>query len=456
MVGLAGGKLFGIRQVAYAITVLAVLLLSLSGCSSSKTEDVKATEAKSGIAGPRTEGTYGSKESESKAVEASAASTTSVTFSESVEADKAGSTYKMKDGAERIPVEQVQNDVNKKEISAGQLTAGEWSDLSNWEFWLNILNTKEWSDYQNKWQLFPSQRHTVVVKDGNSFVNDAKVLLKAKDGTVIWEARTNNKGQAHLFSNMFKKGSGDIYDITVEANGSMKTLNNFQGGWKEPSEIEIIGGKRESKTVDIMFVLDTTGSMGDELEYLKTELKNVIQRIKEANDNQLNIRISCNYYRDEGDEYVVRTFPFSENIDEVIGQISQQSANGGGDYEEAVEKALDNAMNEHQWSDNAKARLLFHVMDAPPHHNQETMVKMQNISRSASAKGIKIVPVASSGVDKNTEFLLRFLGLSTGGSYVFLTNHSGIGDSHIEPTIGQYNVEYLNNLLVRLVNQYIQ
>ena len=67
---------------------------------------------------------------------------------------------------------------------------------------------------------------------------------------------------------------------------------------------------------------------------------------------------------------------------------------------------------------------------------------------------IRIIAVSSSGVDKETEFLMRFLGIHTGGTYTFLTDHSGIGNSHIAPTIGSYEVEYLDDLLVRLIVQY--
>ena len=70
------------------------------------------------------------------------------------------------------------------------------------------------------------------------------------------------------------------------------------------------------------------------------------------------------------------------------------------------------------------------------------------------AQGIKVIPVASSGVDKETEFLLRMLAITSGGEYVFLTDDSGIGGSHIEPTIGAHEVEKLNDLMVRLVQKY--
>jgi hypothetical protein len=59
-------------------------------------------------------------------------------------------------------------------------------------------------------------------------------------------------------------------------------------------------------------------------------------------------------------------------------------------------------------------------------------------------------------VDKPTEFFLRFIALATDGTYVFITNHSGIGNDHIAATVGDYKVELLNELMIRLVDQYLQ
>ncbi|MGM9609682.1 MAG: hypothetical protein ACI3XE_05625, partial [Eubacteriales bacterium] len=73
---------------------------------------------------------------------------------------------------------------------------------------------------------------------------------------------------------------------------------------------------------------------------------------------------------------------------------------------------------------------------------------------TAAEKGIRIIPVASSGVNKMTEYLLREEALLTGGTYTFLTNDSGIGGDHLTPTVGEYTVEYLNAMLVRLICEY--
>ncbi|HEY0108510.1 MAG TPA: hypothetical protein VGB67_02715, partial [Fibrella sp.] len=58
------------------------------------------------------------------------------------------------------------------------------------------------------------------------------------------------------------------------------------------------------------------------------------------------------------------------------------------------------------------------------------------------------------GIDKETEFLMRMLAIGTQGTYVFITNDSGIGNTHLIPSVGDYQVEYLNELMLRLIVKY--
>jgi hypothetical protein len=102
-------------------------------------------------------------------------------------------------------------------------------------------------------------------------------------------------------------------------------------------------------------------------------------------------------------------------------------------------------------------KLCFFVLDAPPHTNQEIKgidAQMLTYVKDAAKEGIRMIPLAASGVNTETEFLLRSWAAMTGGTYTFLTDHSGYGDSHLEPTIGEYKVEALNELMIRVISEY--
>ena len=97
---------------------------------------------------------------------------------------------------------------------------------------------------------------------------------------------------------------------------------------------------------------------------------------------------------------------------------------------------------------------MFLILDAPPHSDPEAIGRLKELTARAALEGIRIIPVACSGVDKPTEFILRSIALATNGTYVFLTDDSGVGGAHIEPSTDNYDVEKLNDLFIRLIEQF--
>jgi len=339
---------------------------------------------------------------------------------------------------------------------AGLLTAGEWSDLEHWDFWRQLFEAEgsPWESQEDHWEFETSGRIAVSVTRGGEPVPDVEVeLVPTGAEEPVWTARTDSDGRANLFPTLAGGELEEAYRV-VARQGDLESEVTVSE-WSATGQVEIeIAAEGSSNALDLMFVVDTTGSMGDELSYLQQELADVLNRVRDENGQDLEIRTSVNFYRDEGDEYVVRSFPFTTDMNSALTELRAQSAQGGGDFEEAVEQALANAVDEHDWSASARSRLLFLVLDAPPHHFASTLESLQATVRRAAELGVRIVPVTASGIDKSTEFLMRFLDVATGGTYVFLTDDSGIGGGHLDPqpTIGDYEVEYLNELLIRLIN----
>ena len=343
---------------------------------------------------------------------------------------------------------------NRIQPRPGLLTAGEWNDNAEYDFLLKLMQTnQEWRSFEQRWQMSLARRAEVKAAAGNEPAVNAVVELLSKNGENLWTARTDNSGTAYVFAGFNKsRDAAEPATLRVTYNGS-RVEKPYAAG--QAYHIAFSGGKASAPALDLMFVVDTTGSMQDELDFLNAELVNVIDRVRRDNAN-IPVRLSVNVYRDEGDEYVIRAAPFDRDLKNAQNFLSRQKADGGGDYEEAVEQALDDALNKHDWDMDARARLLFLVLDAPPHNTKAVAAEMRKLTAQAASMGIRIIPVASSGVDKDTEFLLRALAAASGGTYVFLTDDSGIGYAHLEPTIGPYDVEQLNNLLARLINGYLR
>lgn len=333
------------------------------------------------------------------------------------------------------------------QIQAGQITAGEWNDLQNWGYWLDLLTKDEFSGMPAMWNFNLENRVSVKVAypTGAPAINET-VQLRDDTGNVLWESRTDNRGMAELWPRLSDPSfTGDLF---IFLNGSSYPATLYANG---VNELQIQAGAAPPLDGHIAFIVDATGSMGDELSYLKTELVDVIHRVEDAHPSAT-VYTGTVFYRDEGDKYVTRRSDFSSSVSQTVDFIEDQKAGGGGDYPEAVHEGLREAVQNLQWGDNSRCRIAFLLLDAPPHEDQQVIQQINNLVAEASQKGVQIIPVLASGGNKSTEFLMRYLSIATNGTYTFVTNDSGIGNDHIEASVGEYEVEYLNDLMVRLIN----
>ena len=342
----------------------------------------------------------------------------------------------------------------QQQIQAGQITAGEWNDLSNWSFWESLNENSEFSEMSSYWKYNLKDRISVNVKSDYENVVDVPVLLLDSQNNVIWSSRTNNKGNAELWPSLDDENQADTQNLKIKiGNQIFQNIQNYNDkkinrlvlkNYNEPNSKE--------KKIDIAFMVDATGSMGDEIDYLKEELTDVISKVKRNNQGTI-VNMGAVFYRDKGEDYVTKTSDFSTDIDDTTGFIKEQSADAGGDFPEAVETALNESINDLEWSENATSRILFLVLDAPPHYDDQIISEIHSLIAKASKKGIRIIPITASGIDKETEFLMRYMAIATNGTYVFITNDSGIGNDHLVASVGNYQVESLNKLMVRLINE---
>jgi hypothetical protein len=188
--------------------------------------------------------------------------------------------------------------------------------------------------------------------------------------------------------------------------------------------------------------------MMDELSYLAVEFDALASRIEEAYPTAEQ-RWSFTVYRDHGDDYVVDSVDFTSDLGAFQYSLASQFADGGGDYPEAPDEALA-AANDLSWRQGSTARLMFWLADAP--HHQQDASAMADAIRAAAERDIHVYPIAASGTDELTELTMRSAAQLTLGRYLFLTDDSGIGNSHKEPTIPCYYVTRLDQAILRMVD----
>lgn len=199
--------------------------------------------------------------------------------------------------------------------------------------------------------------------------------------------------------------------------------------------------------IDMVLVVDATGSMGDELAWLEKDFVASVSRALQASGRRgTAVRYGLVVYRDRGDEFVVRNYGFTRSAQQMRTWLEAQSAGGGGDYPEAAGQALEAAVAL-PWLRGEGERLLLHVADAPAHNGQRYL----NAAKSAAAKGVQVFTLGASGVGEEAEHLMRQASAATSGRYVFLTDDSGVGYAHAEPDVACYKVTSLRDKLQGLL-----
>lgn len=212
------------------------------------------------------------------------------------------------------------------------------------------------------------------------------------------------------------------------------------------------GSASRPQALDLAFAIDATGSMADEMSYLAAEFQAIVVRIQSRHPD-LSIRFGIVFYRDHGDEFVVESHAFRSSVPETQSILKNQGAGGGGDTPEAMDEGLEAAVDLAWRGPSAASQMLFLVADAPP-HDASVAAYLKAVGKAA-AKGIRIYPLAASSTDELTELLMRVAAFKTEGSYSFLTDDSGIGRDHKEPSIPCYLVTRLDELMARLIEQEI-
>jgi hypothetical protein len=357
---------------------------------------------------------------------------------------------------ERIGVVPVDKEETEK-AKAGVVTAGIWNDLENWDRFNTTWKEPETSVAAWKWNL-NNRRYAIEISDKNSKpAIDINVQLRNADGTVLWSAKTDNRGFADLWNAPFlantKPETGSLLLFAQYGERPYTQLGKISANGESRNSFRLDFSQKTPKNVDVCFVVDATGSMGDEINYLKEELMDLMMRSSEMTPCS-DLRLSSVFYRDLHDDYTAIHAPFTARFEDAVGFVQSQSAGGGGDYPEAVDAGLNEALDKLEWSPKALARLCFLVLDAPPH--EEKQAEIQRLTAAYAAKGIKIIPIAASGVDQPTEFLMKQMAALTEGDYIYITDHSGVGNSHIKPTGGESSVDLLKNQLEKVIRKYTE
>src|SRR5437899_8289644 len=177
--------------------------------------------------------------------------------------------------------------------------------------------------------------------------------------------------------------------------------------------------------IEVCFVLDTTGSMGGLIEGAKQKIWSIANEMISSKPTP-ELKLGLIGYRDRGDEYVVKSFQLTDDIDSIYGHLRDFKAEGGGDEPESANEALAEAIEKMPWSQDRKVlKIIFLVGDAPPHMDYADGPKYPELCRIAAKKELVINTVQCGSIAATTP-IWKEIAKSSEGSYAAIAQSGGV------------------------------
>ena len=338
--------------------------------------------------------------------------------------------------------------------SASGLQAGFADDNKQFNYFVNFL--AEYGDVEHL--PIPVQERIVlkVTDSAGKAVPNAEVSVSA-DGALLAAGRTYADGTFLFFPSEHAASTGR-YTASVTAQRESRSVG-FERTGKRQIDVKMQAARPVFQAVplDILFILDTTGSMGEEIQRLKTTIE-IINLNLGALSSRPRVRFGLVLYRDQGDEYATRIVPLTENLADFKRSLADVGADGGGDDPEDLQSALHDAMRGIRWNADG-IRLAFVITDAAPHLDYGQDYTYVDAAHDARRNGIKIFSVGTGGLDITGELPLRQISQYTYAKFIFLTygergeSAGGAPGSVSHHTGSNFQTDKLEAIIIRFARE---
>ncbi|TMQ09059.1 MAG: VWA domain-containing protein [Deltaproteobacteria bacterium] len=326
--------------------------------------------------------------------------------------------------------------------------AGEWDDNANYRDYVRWLKETP----HGIARLDVSGRQFLVVEDAaGKPVPNCKITITG--GAHSAQLVTMASGRALLFPRALGLDGTTLAAVAACGQATTQaTIHTEQVDGVVELKLTTARALPARRTVDLAFVLDTTGSMGEEIDAVKSTIRAVAAKL---GAEQTDVRIGLVEYKDRTDPHVTRTYPFSSDLRAFSRSVAELSAAGGGDTPEDMQAGLSAALDGLLWRSDATARLIVVVADAPPHLDYQDERDYADAARRAAARGIKMFTVSASGMDDTGQIVMRQMAQFTGASNLFVlrggAGPQSIGGGDPKSSCGGTQEQYASGNLDQLI-----
>lgn len=339
--------------------------------------------------------------------------------------------------------------------SASGLKAGYSDDNTQFNYFVNFLKQYESVPH---YAYDIGERITIRVLDSaGKPVANARVTVTS-GGSSLTAGLTYADGGFRFYPAALGSTSA-IYEVRAETGPAQSARVSVQRDGPRLVELRLPGARVLPSPVplDVLFVMDTTGSMGEEIERLKSTIEIIHANLAELKPRPL-IRFGLVLYKDRGDEYITKVVPLTEDLDAFQRKLAPVNADGGGDGPEDLESALDDAVNRVAWNKNG-LRLAFVVTDAEPHLDYGRDYTYIKAATDARARAIKLFTIGTGGLPLEGEYVLRQVAQLTDARYIFLTygergeSSGGTEGSVSHHTGSNFQTDKLESIIIKFVKE---
>ena len=239
-----------------------------------------------------------------------------------------------------------------------------------------------------------------IVVDGEEMCLDDFLKELGEDRSAI-EAEAAERGipASDIIEELYEEAS-DIVDSIIDCTASegLKDLaDGTDGSYFSVPDSEGVVSKMveynegiEGEELDLVFLIDATGSMSEDIDAVKTKLAEIIKPLEGKNT-----RLSIGYFRDKNvdpDWYGRNAGDFVAPEDDALTDLLDDTgASGGGDFPESLYDAVDNTLTEMDWQ--SALRVIVAITDAPPLSGSRSDIEGDDLIEKCITEGVLVVPI---------------------------------------------------------------
>lgn len=270
--------------------------------------------------------------------------------------------------------------------------------------------------FNNNRETFTYPIDYIIESTNKQIIDNTKIIepmpkieeTPKKEENII-ELNTNEMIVHRNINNNIEREIEKKNSYNEEIDNTLKSINNVERikntSVQDDNDLKanihkIIDKYNNGNPVDLIMVIDTTGSMKPYLRAIKSEIKTISKNIISKNENS---RIGFMLYRDTKDKYLTKKIEFNNNIEEIEREAKYFYADGGGDKAEPMYEAIQQALEKFEFQN--ENRVIVVITDAKPKVIGRANLELNTITAKRKNVNVEIISAKEMKEEDSDDYL---------------------------------------------------